>query len=255
MLKRLLVLGDDKKLLKAAEKAAAKRPGLRITAPADENSAVQALGVIASSAEHLPAAFQALDGAIREHEALFVLLSEAIDAREGHMRGSCARLCDHAVRLGKALGLPEEKIQALERGALLHDVGKLLISNDVLMKKSLLTYDEWLELHAHTTKGKELLEGLGFEQDVLDIVQFHHEAFDGDGYPNHLEREKIPHLARIMKICDVFTAMTSPRHYRPGIPTIEEALEHLAAERGKHFDPVIIDVFLEQNIGQPWSAA
>ncbi len=249
MIKRILVVGDDKKLMKAAEKAAESLPDAALTA---DPAAPGITGALASAA-HAEDGLTALVGAAREHEALFGLLAEAIDSREGHPSGSCARLCDHAVRLGQAMGIAGDELAALERGALLHDIGKVRVSNDVLMKKSVLSYDEWLELQAHTTKGADLLREAGFEEAVLEIVQSHHECFDGDGYPNRLEGEAIPLPARIMKICDVFTAMTSPRHYRPGVPTIDEALAHLREERGKHFDPAIIDVFLEQEIGRPWA--
>ena len=249
MINRILVVGDDKKLVKAAEKAAAERDDVSITTDAAAPGITGALAGTASVAE----ALAALAGAAREHNTLLALLAEAIDAREGHPQGSCARLCDHAVRLGRALGLDSAALAALERGALLHDIGKARVSNDVLMKKSVLSYDEWLELQAHTTKGAELLRAAGFEEAVVEIVQSHHECFDGDGYPGRIEGDAIPQLARIMKICDVFTAMTSPRHYRPGVPTIDEALAHLRDERGKHFDPEIIDVFLEQEIGRAWA--
>lgn len=252
MLKRVLYVGEEKKHVKAIEKAASAHGNLRVEQGLQGSPGT--VGVLAGPGE-FETAISALAHVAREYDALFTLLSEAIDAREGHVHGSCARLCDHAIRLGKALKLSHDDLQTLERGALLHDIGKLRVSNDVLMKKSLLTYDEWIELRAHTTKGADLLREHGFEEGVIEIVQFHHEAWDGDGYPEHREQEAIPLLARIMKICDVFTAMTSPRHYRPGIPSIDDALAHLKDERGKHFDPALVDAFLDNNIGQPWPTA
>lgn len=252
MLKRVLYVGEEKKHVKALEKAASAHPNLHVEQCAQGRPGT--IGVLAAPGD-FETAVSALAHAAHEHDTLFALLAESIDAREGNVRGSCARLCDHALRLGKALKLSHDDLQALERGALLHDIGKLRVSNDVLLKKSLLTYDEWIELRAHTTKGAEILRELGFEQPVIDIVQYHHEAWDGDGYPEHKEQDAIPLLARIMKLCDVFTAMTSPRHYRPGIPSIEEALNHVKEERGKHFDPALVDAFLEYNIGQPWPTA
>lgn len=249
MINRILVVGDDKKLLKSVEKAAAGHADIEVTA---DTAASGITGAI-SGATHVDEALTALAGAAREHETLFKLIAEAVDSREGHPQGSCARLCDHAVRLGQAMDLSVGELASLERGAYLHDIGKARVSNDVLMKKSVLSYDEWIELQAHTTKGADMLRAAGFEEAVLEIVQSHHECFDGDGYPNHLEGEAIPLLARIMKVCDVFTAMTSPRHYRTGVPTIDEALKHLGEERGKHFDPAIIDVFMEKEIGRAWA--
>ena len=250
MLKRIVVVAEDKKFHKAAEKAAAEHSNLVISTDAAETHGV---AVVLASTASIGAALELVAASSREHTALFQLLAEAVDAREGHKAGSCLRLADHAVRLGQAIGLSGDDLFALERGALLHDIGKIALNNDVLMKKSLLNYDEWLELHAHTTKGMELLRAHGFEQPVLDIVHLHHECFDGDGYPNHLEGEAIPLLARIVKLCDVFTAMTSPRHYRPGVPTIDDGLAQLRAERGKHFDPALVDAFLEHKIGRPWA--
>lgn len=250
MLKRIVVVADDKKLIKAAEKAVAAYQGVVLSTETDATHGI--VGVLGAAAS-ADTAVGVLATAAREHEALFQLVAEAVDAREGHKLGSCRRLADHAVRLGQAIGLSGEELSALERGALLHDIGKNLLSNDVLLKKSVLSYDEWIDLQAHTTKGANLLRELGFEGSVVDMVHFHHECFDGDGYPNHLEGEKIPLLARIMKICDVFTAMTSPRHYRPGVPTIDEGLGQLRDERGKHFDPALVDAFLEHGVGQPWA--
>lgn len=255
MLKRIAVVSEDAKLVKAAQKALDGREDILLSAVAPgETSPCPVSGVLAPATQ-VQHALPVLAQATGEHEALFTLVALAVDAREGHAAGSCTRLCDHAVRLATAMKLTQDEINTIERGALLHDVGKLRVSNEVLMKKSLLSYDEWLELQAHTTKGAVLLREFGFEEPLLEIVHRHHEAWDGDGYPGHLEREAIPLFARIMKICDVFTAMTSPRHYRPGIPSIQDALDHLAAERGKHFDPELIDIFLEHNIGRPWPSA
>jgi putative two-component system response regulator len=87
-------------------------------------------------------------------------------------------------------------------------------------------------------------------KDTAEVILTHHECYDGTGYPKGLEKDAIPRLGRIMKILDVYCAMTSPRHYREGHATHEEAVEHLKSERGKHFDPELIDVFLEKDIGR-----
>ena len=95
------------------------------------------------------------------------------------------------------------------------------------------------------------MEGLDGFQDTADIVRRHHECYDGDGYPDRLEGDAIPYLARVVKVIDVYCAMTSPRHYREGQASHDEALEHIKSEHGKHFDPELVDVFLKDDLGVP----
>ena len=184
-------------------------------------------------------------------EALLVLLSDAIGCREGIPLGASERVRAHAARFAVALGLSEEEQCVLERGAFLRDIGKLKIDNDVLLKKSVLSYDDWLLLQRHTHLGVELLEERGVCTDILDIVRYHHECFDGDGYPDQIEGDAIPYLARVMKIVDVYCAMTSPRHYRETHTIHEGALAYLKSEREKHYDVALLDVFLEAEVAQP----
>jgi len=183
-------------------------------------------------------------------ETLLGLLADAIDCREGIPLGGSRRVCEHAGRFAKALGLSAEETLLLERGALLRDIGKLTISNDVLLKNSVLTYDEWILLQKHAALGAALLEERGFCAAVADMIRGHHECYDGTGYPDGIERDAIPRFARVMKILDVYCAMTSPRHYRKTHSTHEQAIEHLASERGKHFDPELIDVFINGDVGR-----
>jgi HD-GYP domain-containing protein (c-di-GMP phosphodiesterase class II) len=192
----------------------------------------------------------AAGGTVDSIDAL-LLLSDAIGCREGIPLGSAERVRAHAVRFGEALDLSAEELAVLERGALLRDIGKLKIDNDVLLKKSVLSYDDWLLLQQHTTLGVALLEERGVGGDVADIVLSHHECFDGDGYPEQLEGEAIPYLARVMKIVDVCCAMTSPRHYRETHTSHDDAIAYLKSERGKHYDAALLDVFLEAEVGQP----
>ena len=195
-------------------------------------------------------AAEAVLAAASTQEALLGLLADAVDCREGIALGGSRRVCDHASRFAKALALGAKEQLRLERGALLRDIGKLSISNEVLLKNTVLTYDEWILLQQHTELGVKLLEERGICTGVTDIVGCHHECYDGTGYPKGIERDAIPRDARIMKILDVYCAMTSPRHYRKTQSTHESAVEYLSSERGKHFDPELIDVFLDGNIGQ-----
>ncbi|MBN2308054.1 MAG: HD domain-containing protein, partial [Candidatus Hydrogenedentes bacterium] len=151
---------------------------------------------------------------------------------------------------GKALKLSADDQLLLERAALVRDVGKLKIPNRILLKDSVLTYDEWSMLRKHTRLGASLLEGTPALKDTADIVRRHHCCYDGTGYPDGLEGEQIPYLARVLKILDVYCAMTSPRHYREGSSTHKQALAHLRAERAKHFDPELVDVFIKSRVGK-----
>jgi HD-GYP domain-containing protein (c-di-GMP phosphodiesterase class II) len=189
-------------------------------------------------------------GASSDSIDVLLLLSDAIGCREGIPLGSAERVRAHALRFGEALDLNADALLVLERGALLRDIGKLKIDNDVLLKKSVLSYDDWLLLQQHTKLGVSLLEERGVGGDVVDIVLYHHECFDGDGYPEQLEGEAIPYLARVMKIVDVYCAMTSPRHYRETHTSHEDAIAYLKSERGKHYDAALLDVFLEAEVGQ-----
>lgn len=251
MLKRIAVIGDasaHEALIKAADAQGAQ---LKF---ADAGGVVPP----GSSAVLGPADADSLSAALAlatANDGLLHLLAEAIDCREGRVQGSAKRLQDHAVRFGQALGLDDDELSALARGALLIDVGKILLSNDVLMKKTLLSYDDWLLLQAHTTMGADLLVAHGCHTDVVDIVRYHHECWNGEGYPEGLEKGAVPKLALMMKILDVYCAMTSPRHYRTSHASHEDALEHLKAERGERFNAELVDAFVEHEVGQPFVPA
>mgnify|MGYP003641961322 CR=1 FL=1 len=249
MLKRIAVIGEaslDETLVSAAQEAGVQ---LKTMTPAD---AVPP----GSTALLGPAEASTLSAALAHataHEGLLRIIAEAVDSREGLVHGSGARLCEHATRFAQALGLSEDEQYALERGALLHDVGKILLNNDVLMKKSVLDYDDWLLLQAHTTMGANLLLESKCHTDVVDIVRYHHECWNGEGYPEGLEKDAIPTLALIMKILDVYCAMTSPRHYRSSHASHEDAIAHLKEERGERYHAELVDAFIEHKIGKPFS--
>ncbi len=248
MLKRIAVVADgdlDPKLSKAAAKAGIQMKPMTADAPIPPGSGALLAPLTLSSLS--AAGVQAA-----AHDVLMVLLAEAVDSREGLVKGSSERIRDHATRFAKALKLSEDEQYALERGALLHDIGKILLTNEVLMKKAVLSYDDWILLQAHTTMGADLLKEHKIHDDILDIVRYHHECWNGEGYPERLEKKAIPLLARIMKILDVYCSMTSPRHYRSTHASHEAAVEHLKTERGERFDPELVDVFLKAEVGQPF---
>ncbi len=183
-------------------------------------------------------------------ESLLDLLGEAVDCREGFFIGSTERVRSHAVRFSEALDLGPDERSILERGALVRDIGKTKIPNEVLLKDTALTYDEWILLQQHPEIGADIVERIPLLEDTADVVRYHHECYDGDGYPRGLEGDQIPLLARVMKIIDVYCAMTSPRHYREGLSTHEQSIEYLRSEKGKHYDPDLLEVFIDKNVGR-----
>ncbi|MGC8737167.1 MAG: HD-GYP domain-containing protein [Candidatus Hydrogenedens sp.] len=183
-----------------------------------------------------------------EYDSLFYLISDAIDAREGIPLGGAKRMVKIAKEIGKVLDLTENQLWILEHGCVLRDIGKLRISNEILLKKTVLTYDEWVLLKSHVHIGAHILKEYNIFPELAELIASHHECYDGDGYPEGLEGEQIPFLSRILKVLDVYCAMTSRRNYRTGVASREEALEYLLEERGKHFDPQIIDAFMKINL-------
>lgn len=248
MIKRIAVLNADGPLCQALECAAQGKDTIIAAIPPGEAPPPGVI-VLAAAAASAEAALDAACWASAEPEGLMTLLADAIACREGIPEGASERVRRCAARFAQALTLSMEEQFSLERAALLRDIGKIRIPNEILLKKSVLDYDEWTMLQSHAAFGAELLAARGICRDVLDAVHYHHECYDGDGYPEHLEKEAIPLPARIMKILDVYCAMTSPRHYRATHCTHEDAVIHLKNERGKHFDPRLVDVFIASGIG------
>lgn len=245
--KRIVALAGDAAALKAIEGLG---NGVIACAVADEDAAPPAVAGVVASAKHLEEAARLALTAAREPEALLELLAEAIDCREGIPAGSAARLREHATRFADAMGLSASDKLALERAALLRAIGKIRLSNDILLKKSLLDYDEWILLKQYPALGADLLAEMDICADVLEAVRYHQECWDGTGYPEGIEGEAIPPLARMLRILVVYCAMTSPRHYRSTVTGHEDAIAYFLAERGKHYDAALVDVFIAHQVGQ-----
>ena len=246
MLKRIAVIGDTD--LIASLNEANDDPEVcfaPLETPAKPGSSMCA---VLAPAGHSAQAIKAAAGVAAEHNAALNVIADAVACREGIPLGDSGRVCEHASAFAKALGLSAEEQSVFERAALLRDIGKIRIPNDILLKKSVLDYDEWTMLKTHSRLGAELLLERGMCTDVVEIVEFHHECYDGDGYPDHLERDEIPYLARAMRIVDVYCAMTSPRHYRKSQYSVKEAQEYLESESSKHFDPNLLKAFLAADL-------
>ena len=250
MLKRIGILGGSDKLFQAAVKAlqAGDTQVLKID---PESMPAPGTTSILVEAKSVTDAIPALLTVSHWNEELLHLVASAVDAREDIAPGSSRRLMNLAGRFAQVLGLSSDDQLTLERGALVRDIGKLRVPNSVLLKNGVLSYDEWCLLKSHPHQGEEVIDNeIPALRDTIDIVRNHHECFDGTGYPEGLEGEAIPYLARVIKILDVFCAMTSVRHYRSSVASVEEAIAHLRSEQGKHFDGKLVEAFLDSGLGK-----
>lgn len=244
MLKRIAVITKDKECITRADALIKKQPDTQLIVGKRGSSIMPGtMAIVADTDSFSGAVNQALALAAQSEEMLY-LLADALDCRESLDPGTSRRVTDYAIRFGRALGLDDNDEFTLARAMLLRDLGKIQVANEVLLKDGLLSYDEWSLIHTHPHLGAEIAAGTESLKDIAEILQNHHECYDGTGYPNGIEGEAIPYLARVAKIVDVYCAMTSQRAYRKGQSTHEEAIEFILSERGKHFDPGLVDAFV-----------
>jgi putative nucleotidyltransferase with HDIG domain len=175
------------------------------------------------------------------------VLAEAIDAKDPYTRGHSDRVKKMSLRLALSIGLTEDKLEILEYGALLHDIGKIGINDGILQKSGTLSTEEYQLIQEHPLIGVKIVEGIEFFKDKIPMIRNHHEHFDGSGYPDGLIGEVIPLEARIIAIPDAFDAMTSLRPHRPPMP-LEDALVEMEKGKSKQFDPKILEIFLREKI-------
>jgi putative two-component system response regulator len=175
------------------------------------------------------------------------VLAEAIDAKDPYTRGHSVRVKKMSLGLGLSLGLTEDKLEILEYGALIHDIGKIGINDGILQKAGSLTPEEFQVIQEHPLIGVKIVEGIEFFEDMIPMIRHHHERFDGCGYPDGLIGEVIPLGARIIAVSDAFDAMTSLRPHRPLMP-LEDVLLEMERGKGRQFDPKILEIFLREEI-------
>ena len=166
-----------------------------------------------------------------------------LDLRDKETEGHTRRVTELTIRLARAVGLADDAIEHIGRGALLHDVGKMGVPDRILLKPGPLTDEEWIIMRQHPVYAYELLAPIGFLQPALDIPYLHHERWDGGGYPCGLRGDEIPLAARLFAVVDVWDALCSDRPYRLRWPT-EQALEHIRMGSGTHFDPDVVAHFM-----------
>ncbi|MDQ3985532.1 MAG: HD domain-containing protein [Actinomycetota bacterium] len=171
-------------------------------------------------------------------------LVSALEARDPYTEAHAGRIRDTAMALAVAMQLPGEKRRAVKLGSILHDVGKIGISDSILLKPGPLTEEEWAIMKSHPEIGERMLNGIDFLTPVLPIVRHHHERWDGNGYPDRLKGKSIPVGARIVAVCDAFDAMTSDRPYREAMP-LDLACEELKRNSGTQFDPECVDLLVD----------
>jgi putative two-component system response regulator len=172
------------------------------------------------------------------------VLANAIEVRDSSMEGHTERLAALALEIGRRERLSDQDLEALELGAVLHDVGKIGISDSILMKPGPLTADERAEIARHPEIGDRMLAPLALLESVRPIVKHHHERWDGRGYPDGLAGEDIPLLARIVSVADSIEAMSSLRLYRAPLDE-SDIVSELERGRGQQWDPRLVDVALE----------
>ncbi|MFT5660218.1 MAG: two-component system sensor histidine kinase TtrS [Sulfurimonas sp.] len=178
---------------------------------------------------------------ITNYEETILAFVDIIEQRDAYTAGHTVRVAEYCRLMAAALNIPNEKIQQLERAAILHDIGKVVTPDAILLKPGKLSNIEYDLIKQHATAGYKMLSNIAMYQDLADIIRHHHEHYDGTGYPDALKGDDISFLTHIMIVADAFDAMTTNRVYK-GRKTVEEAVEELVNLSGIHFHPNVIEV-------------
>jgi putative nucleotidyltransferase with HDIG domain len=208
---------------------------------------VSLLGIFRDSTRRIREQAYALSESVRElqatHSATLEALVTALEARDHETEGHSERVTRYSMAIGLALGLDAERLDALVRGALLHDIGKIGVPDHILRKPSALDEAEWMLMRRHPVFGADMVGGISFLEQAVPVVRHHHERYDGGGYPERLAAEEIPLAARVFSVADTFDAMTSDRPYRAAL-SIDEARAEIARCAGTQFDPAVVEAFM-----------
>lgn len=232
-------------------------PIIMLTARGDERVAVQAMRL--GAYDYFPKSYitseilgQAIHQALEKYrlseqlegaEQVIFTLAATVEAKDPTTSNHVHRMARYAVELGQALSLDENQLRLLRYGAILHDIGKIGVSEAILRKPGPLTEVEWEEVRQHPLLGESVCGPLRFSHKVGPIIRHHHERWDGKGYADSLAGEEIPFLARIISVVDAFDAMTNDRPYRKALP-LDEAVCRLSEGAGMQWDPGITHAFL-----------
>ena len=186
---------------------------------------------------------------IAAYDATLAGWSAALEMRDAETQGHTERAAQLAVEMAESLGIPVRDLQHVRRGALLHDIGKMVIPDAILNKPGPLTDEEWAVMRKHPEYAQRFISRIDYLRPAVDIPYCHHERWDGSGYPRGLAGAEIPLAARVFAVIDVFDALTSDRPYRKAWPH-ERAIEYIAEQAGTHFDPAVVPVFIAHINGE-----
>jgi len=180
------------------------------------------------------------------YDATLEALVGALDARDQETKGHSIRVAQYMLTIAEALGVNPgtQEWTDMQRGALLHDVGKIGVSDNILLKPGKLTPEEWVDMRRHPEIGYNILRDVSFLRGAADIVLAHHERWDGGGYPKGLHEDEIPLGSRIFTVVDTFDSMTSDRPYRQAL-SARKALDEILRCGGSQFDPLVVEAFLD----------
>jgi putative nucleotidyltransferase with HDIG domain len=170
-------------------------------------------------------------------------LAAAIDAKDPYTRGHSQRVMEFTLLAGSSLSLPVEEMETLEYAGILHDIGKIVIDARILNKPDTLTPSEWNIIRKHPVIGANLLNKIPFLEKASNFVLYHHERYNGEGYPDGLKGEEIPMGARLIAVADAFDSMTTDRSYRPALG-IDHSISELRGCAGTQFCPVAVEAFI-----------
>lgn len=171
------------------------------------------------------------------------VIANTIEGRDPYTYGHTERVATYARRMAEELKWPAEHLRTLEFGARLHDIGKIIVPDDVLKKSGPLTDPEWVTMRQHPVAGAKILQQISHLQSTIPYLLYHHERWDGTGYPRGLRGKGIPVEGRLLAVVDVYDALTSARSYHPA-GVHEEVIRYLNTKAGSHFDPDMVEVFL-----------
>jgi putative nucleotidyltransferase with HDIG domain len=238
------ITGRVGRLVRAARKVASGNLSARSSVAGEDE-----IAVLAKAFDDMTASLRSRTEQLREHHFNTIkTLTAVVDARDPYTAGHSVRVGELARRVGSRLALSKRTLDALLIGGYLHDVGKIGIRDAILLKPTGLSDVERLVVDGHTLLGVRILGELNLAQDVLDIVLCHHERLDGSGYPQGLRGRKLPLVARIAAVCDVYDALTTDRPYRPALSP-GEAVAQMRAQAGTLFDGAVVTALGEIYMG------
>lgn len=188
-----------------------------------------------------------LEEKVKELEEMSIqmirVLVNLLDAKSPWTMGHSERVAEHAVKIAREMNLDENRVNVIRLGALLHDIGKIGTYDSLLNKLTDLTDEEYTTLKAHPDRGADALAAIDQLQEVIPLIRYHHENYDGTGYPQHLDHDAIPLAAKILRVADSFDSMISTRPYRPA-PGRDYAMAELKRGAGSKFDPEVVEAFV-----------